>query len=151
MRRRQMRTRSTHDSARHSLTRSLSLSLTRAQLASSKAAGKRQAGSVDAGAMYARGGGGREDAAVGRICDALPWVAWRRATGEKGSVTSQKRTAAKQSCNRVPAWWWLALFLSLSRSCLSSPVSRDRRYRRALGLLVPIPSLPPLSLSLPLT
>jgi len=45
------------------------------------------------------------------LCVAVSGVA-KGYRGERGRpVSSQKRTAAKQSCNRVAAWWWLALSL----------------------------------------
>lgn len=54
--------------------------------------------------------------------------------GERGRpVSSQKRTAAKQSCNRVPAWWRLAL--SLSRSFpFSFPGSLFSRFSETAGV-----------------
>jgi len=85
----------------HSLARSLFLLRARnSQAVKQQASGKRAA-STQARCMHAEVGVERTQQWGGYAMRYREW----RGGGEKGSVTSQKRTAAKQSCNRVPAWW----------------------------------------------
>lgn len=122
------------------------LRTTRQSSSSSAAFARANAGSANAGVMLhrERREREREKTSVHSGGESMRCFAAsggeKRAIGERGRpVSSQKRTAAKQSCNRVyrPGAGWLALSLSLSPF-----PPRDRRYQCALGLLAPIsPSL----------